>query len=73
MVWGIVASAAMIFMPAAESAGGIARTVKNVATGNKTVRHDDDLDTSAHNDTTHDGKKVAEKMVKGETDGAEKV
>ena len=63
IVWGLVASAAMIFMPAAESAGAIVTTFKNMAAGNKTVREADELDSSAHADTTHDGKKAAAKLA----------
>lgn len=40
IVWGILASAAMIFLPVAESSGAIVTTAKNIASGNRTQRHE---------------------------------
>lgn len=51
MIWGILASAAMIFLPIVESKDGIVTTAKNVAAGNRTERHDfaQEVDVSKHN------------------------
>ena len=63
LIWGLVAAAAMIFLPVAEAKDSIITTAKNIATGNKTAGSQlPDVDRSKHSDDALK-KKVTSNMV----------
>lgn len=57
LIWGLLASAAMIFLPLAEAHGAITKTVSNIASGNKTARSNlpPEVQLSKHGKTTATG------------------